>query len=205
MRPVAWLLDNAEVDERWCLIHATHLAEEETSRLAQSGAVVGLCPSTEANLGDGIFPATAYLEMGGEFGIGSDSHISVSPIEELRLLEYGQRLLHRGRAQLTAADAPSVGANLYSKALRGGAKALGLQAGSLAIGKRADLLVLDPNTPSLINKPGDLTLDAMVFAGNINPVKDVMVGGEWKIMDGHHELEDTILGRFKEVQMQVQI
>ena len=205
MRPVAWLLDNAEVDERWCLIHATHLAEEETSRLAKSGAVVGLCPSTEANLGDGIFPAATHLEMGGEFGIGSDSHISVSPIEELRLLEYGQRLVHHGRAQLTAEHAPSVGANLYSKALQGGAKALGWRTGSLGIGRRADLLVLDPDTPSLINKPGDLTLDAMVFAGNINPVKDVMVGGEWKVIDGKHEREDAILDRFKAVQMQVQI
>ena len=205
MRPVSWLLDNAEVNARWCLVHATHLAEDEISRIAKSRAVVGLCPSTEANLGDGIFPAVTYLELGGAFGIGSDSHVSVSPIEELRLLEYGQRLVHRGRAQLTAEHVPSVGASLYCNALHGGAKALGLRAGSLEIGQRADLLVLDANTPNLINKPGDLTLDAMVFAGNINPVKDVMVGGEWKIIDGHHELEDPILDRFKKVQMQVEV
>ncbi|MFQ6018586.1 MAG: formimidoylglutamate deiminase, partial [Kiloniellaceae bacterium] len=132
-RPVEWLLGNVELGPRWCLIHATHMTEEETARLARSDAVAGLCPTTEANLGDGVFPAPAYLAAGGAFGIGSDSHVSVSPIEELRWLEYGQRLIHRRRNLLAGgAAAPSVGALLYRGALGGGARALGRPIGRLA-------------------------------------------------------------------------
>ena len=196
-RPVAWLLDNTEVDQRWCLVHATHLVPEEIEQLAQSGAVAGLCPTTEANLGDGLFPAVEYLRCGGTFGIGSDSHISISPAEELRTLEYGQRLLHQRRA-LLAEDSSSVGACLYRNALKGGAQALGVQESGLAAGHRADLVVLDPEAPALINKSDDMLLDALIFASNNNPVKDVMVGGQWRILDGRHELEDEIFTRFKE-------
>ncbi|MFQ6024035.1 MAG: formimidoylglutamate deiminase [Acidiferrobacterales bacterium] len=201
-RPVTWLFDNADIDERWCLVHATHLDDKEIQALAASRAVAGLCPTTEANLGDGLFPAIEYQRRGGTFGIGSDSHISVSAVEELRTLEYGQRLLHRRRA-LLANLSHSVGASLYRDALRGGAQALGLAAGGLAVGRRADLVVLDPETPALINKPDDLLLDAVVFAGNVNPVKDVMVAGQWRIVDGHHLLEEEIFGRFKQTQRQV--
>ncbi len=203
-RPVTWLFDNAKVDKRWCLVHATHVSEQETQQLAASDAVVGLCPTTEANLGDGFFPAVEYMRHGGSFGIGSDSHVSVSPIEELRTLEYGQRLLHQRRA-LLAGTSSSVGANLYENALRGGAQALGFSAGSLAVHRRADLVVLDPETPVLINKPDNLLLDALVFAGNCNPVKDVMVGGRWQIVDRHHEHEDEIFARFKKTQSQLEI
>lgn len=199
-RPVSWLLDHAPVDRRWCLVHATHVSEDEVARVAASGAVVGLCPTTEANLGDGVFPAAAYLGTGGCFGIGSDSHVSVSPIEELRTLEYGQRLVREGRAVLGTPQRPSVGASLYVNAVHGGARALREDAGELALGKRADLVVLDPEVPALIHKPADLLLDALVFAGNVNPVRDVMVAGRWRIVDRHHEREDEILDRFRAAQ-----
>jgi formimidoylglutamate deiminase len=198
LRPVEWLLQNAAVGPRWCLVHATHVNEEEVRRLAASGAVAGLCPTTEANLGDGVFPAVAYLEAGGAFGIGSDSHISVSPIEELRWLEYGQRLTARRRNLLThGREVPSVGARLFEGALAGGAQAMGRPIGRLAPGARADLLVIDPERPTLYGRTDDLFLDALVFAGNDNPVTGVMVGGDWKVRDGHHPREDQILAAYK--------
>ncbi len=183
-RPVAWLLDNAPLGPRWCPIHATHMTEAETRRLAGSGAVVGLCPTTEANLGDGLFPAPAYLGAGGAFGIGSDSQVSVSPIEELRWLEYGQRLHLRRRNLLGG------GAALFKQALAGGAQALARPIGRLTAGCRADLLVLDGAHPSLTGKTGDLLLEALVFAGNENPVTEVMVGGVWVVRDRHHPREE---------------
>jgi len=198
LRPVEWLLQNADVGPRWCLVHATHVNEEEVRRLAASGAVAGLCPTTEANLGDGVFPAVAYLEAGGAFGIGSDSHISVSPIEELRWLEYGQRLTARRRNLLThGPEVPSVGARLFEGALAGGAQALGRPIGRLAPGARADLLVIDPERPTLYGRSDDLFLDALVFAGNDNPVTGVMVGGDWVVRDGRHPREDEILAAYK--------
>jgi len=198
LRPVEWLLQNATVGPRWCLVHATHVTEEEARRLAESGAVAGLCPTTEANLGDGVFPAPAYLEAGGIFGIGSDSHISVSPIEELRWLEYGQRLTARRRNILARGpEEPSVGARLFEDALAGGAQALGRPIGRLAPGARADLLVIDPERPSLTGRTGALFLDALVFAGNDNPVTGVMVGGDWVVRHGRHAREDDIFTAYK--------
>jgi len=195
-RPVEWLMANQPVDPRWCLVHATHMTELETRNLARSGAVAGLCPTTEANLGDGFFPAGAYLSAGGAIGIGSDSHISVSPVEELRWLEYGQRLLQRRRNRLAGASG-SVGADLYRAALAGGATALGRPIGRLAQGARADLLVLDGEHPALCGKSGDTLIDALVFAGNSNPVRDVMVGGRWVVEEGHHHAEEAMLARFR--------
>ena len=195
-RPVEWLFDRFAVDERWCLIHATHMTKDETDTLAASGAVAGLCPTTEANLGDGLFPAVRYLSSGGLLGIGSDSHISVSPIEELRWLEYGQRLHYRGRNLLAGGARASVGARLYREALAGGAQALGRPIGQIASGRRADLLVLDPEAPSLIGKSGDQLLDAFVFAGNVNPVRDVMVGGRWVVQDYRHDDEAHIAAAY---------
>ena len=192
-RPVAWLLENAAVDERWCLVHATHMDEAETTALAKSGAVAGLCPTTEANLGDGLFPAPAFLAAGGTIGIGSDSHISVSPIEDLRWLEYGQRLIKQQRNLLNdGTNRSSVGASLYGQALAGGNQALGLPGKGLSAGARADLLVLDPDCPALFGKEADLILDAMIFAGNANPVRDVMAGGTWVVKQGHHEEEVAV-------------
>jgi formimidoylglutamate deiminase len=160
--------------------------------------VAGLCPTTEANLGDGLFPAPDFLAAGGALGIGSDSHISVSPVEELRWLEYGQRLMLRQRNLLAAGDAaPSVGAALYKRALAGGAQALGRTIGRLAPGCRADLLVLDPETPSLAGLSGDLLLDAVVFAGNVSPVRDVMVGGNWVVRERRHRHEEAVLERYR--------
>jgi len=198
-RPVEWLLNNQPLGPRWCLVHATHMTEGETGRLARSGAVVGLCPTTEGNLGDGFFQAPEFLRNGGAFGIGSDSHISVSPVEELRWLEYGQRLLYRRRNMLAAGGdrSPSVGAALYRAAVAGGATALGRPIGRLAPGCRADLVVIDTEKPALIGKSGDVLLDAVVFAGNENPVRDVMVGGRWVVAEGRHIAEHLVLSRYR--------
>ena len=197
-RPVDWLYDNVEVGRRWCLIHATHMSEAETARLAASGAVAGICPTTEANLGDGLFPAREFLAQDGGWGIGSDSHISISPVEELRWFEYGQRLIHRGRNLLApGGEGHSVGASLYKSALAGGAQALGRRVGRLEGGCRADFLVLDAQAPCLLGKSGDLLLDAAIFAGNINPVRDVMVGGQWVVQEGRHREEVDILRNFR--------
>ena len=197
-RPVEWLLEHAKVDARWCLVHATHLTEKECAALAAKEATVGLCPTTEANLGDGIFPAAAFLGAGGAFGIGSDSHISVSPLEELRWLEYGQRLVHRRRALLASDDSPSVGRHLFEHAARQGARALGQPAGALASGRRADLIAIDTTLPALEGRSGDEMLDALVFAGNVNAVCDVMVGGQWRVREGRHSEREPIRRRFAE-------
>jgi len=197
-RPVQWLLDHAEVDDHWCLVHATHMTDPETASLAKSGAIAGLCPTTEANLGDGLFQAPLYLQAGGHFGIGSDSHISISPVEELRWLEYGQRLAHRRRSLLTdVPHASAVGAGLYRMAVAGGAAALGRPIGALAPSYRADLVVLDAEAPVLYGKAEDRILDAFVFAGNQNLVRDVMVGGEWRVREGRHLQEEAVLQNFR--------
>jgi formimidoylglutamate deiminase len=191
-RPVQWLLDHANVNERWCLVHSTHVDAQECQRLANSGAVAGLCLTTEANLGDGIFPALDYSRNKGRFAIGSDSHVSVSPVEELRLLEYGQRLQKRRRTLLAGDGSPSVGTSLYRQALEGGAQALGVKSGAIKAGYRADLIVLDSNDPVLYGKRGDQILDAWVFAVQRPAVKDVMVGGQWQVCNGRHRDEERI-------------
>ena len=138
-RPVEWLYDKFEIDRRWCLIHATHVSPDEVHMMGHSEAVVGLCPTTEANLGDGIFPAQEFLAANGAFGVGSDSHVSVSALEELRWLEYGQRLKHERRNRLS--NRPEVADTLYTASLQGGAQAMGQHVGSIAAGKRATLKV----------------------------------------------------------------
>ena len=193
-RPVEWLLSHAPVDGRWCLVHATHMSAEETRQAAASGAIAGLCPTTEANLGDGFFPAEDWLAARGTFGIGSDSHISVSPIEELRWLEYGRRLVARRRNRLTS----KAGARaLYLAALAGGAAACGRDIGRIAPGARADLVILYPEAPALAELPSDRLLDALLFAGNANPVKHVMVGGCWRVRDARHLDREAIFGRYR--------
>jgi len=196
-RPVQWLFEQVDVDERWCLVHATHLTADEVERLAASGAVAGLCPTTEANLGDGLFPLSEYLKAGGRFGIGSDSHISQSAVEELRWLEYGQRLLQRQRNIAHSESERHVGDFLWQGALRGGAQASGRRLGALAAGKRADLIVLDGEHPNLCGIALRDVLGSFIFCGNDNLVRDVLAGGRWVVRAGRHEAQDAITARFK--------
>lgn len=198
-RPVEWLLENQTVNARWCLIHATHLTDAETDALASSSAVAGLCPVTEANLGDGLFPAVRFMEQGGTIGIGSDSHISVNMKEELRLLEYGQRLFHRQRAVLSGGAERSTGRTLYDASLKGGAQACGRPVGAFSVGNRADIIVLDTENSPLYGRQGDGVLDAWLFACDTNPIRDVWVGGNQVITNGVHTLEVIAEEKFKKV------
>ncbi|MFL6607743.1 MAG: formimidoylglutamate deiminase, partial [Pseudomonas sp.] len=199
VRPLQWLYENAEVDQRWCLVHATHANPQEVSLMARSRAIAGLCLTTEANLGDGIFPAVDFLAQGGRMGIGSDSHVSLSVVEELRWLEYGQRLRDQRRNRLYRADQPMVGRTLYDAALEGGAQALGQPIGALQVGKRADWLVLDGNDPYLATANGDGILNRWLFAGGDRQVRDVMVAGKWQVRDGHHAGEEESARAFTQV------
>jgi formimidoylglutamate deiminase len=187
-RPVEWLLNNAELDEQWCLIHATHINEQERQGIVVSKAIAGICPTTEANLGDGIFPTTEFLAEKGTIAIGSDSHISVNPVEELRWLEYAQRLIKQQRAILASDDEASVGRNLWQQAALGGAQSTNSNTGELAIGKQADLLVLNTSKVALFAHDDQHLLDSMIFASQQNMVNDVMVNGHWVIKAGVHEL-----------------
>lgn len=196
-RPVAWLMDRIGIDARWCLIHATHMDEGETDRLAQSGAVAGLCPLTEANLGDGLFPAPRYLEAGGRIAIGSDSHVSRSPAAELSMLEYGQRLIHRSRNALAGGPGRSTGRTLFDRVRLGGAQIMGRRTGRFAIGARADIAVLDTAAPALVSREGDALLDSWIFASDGGAVRDVYVGGRQVVAGGRHEREDEIAARYR--------
>ncbi|HVJ41925.1 MAG TPA: formimidoylglutamate deiminase [Dongiaceae bacterium] len=198
-RPIEWLYDHTEVDDRWCLIHATHADDGEVARMAKSGAVVGICPTTEANLGDGLFPAIAYAQRGGRFGIGSDSHVSLSVVEELRWLEYGQRLKHERRNRLYGAKRSNIGAYLYDACVAGGGQALGQPAGAIKAGQRADLVVLNGAHPLMAHMKGDDILSRWLFGGTDHLVKDVMVGGDWVVQDGRHAGEIEAGRRFAEV------
>ncbi len=201
-RPVDWLLDNAPVDERWCLVHATQLDAGEVARLAASGAVAGICPSTEANLGDGFFPAIDYLGAAtpGRIAIGGDSHAEVSVAEELKILEYGQRLISHRRAALASEAEPSPGQRMFVAAASGGAQCLGMKGGRIEGGFRADLVVLDPEHAALWNKQASQALDAWIFAGDSRCVRDVMVGGAWRIRGGRHAGEAEAAQRFRATQ-----
>jgi formimidoylglutamate deiminase len=190
-RPMAWLLDHMPVDARWCLIHATHILPNEMMAVIRSGATVGLCPSTEANLGDGVFPTEAFVKAQGRFGIGSDSHICVNPWEELRLLEYGQRLTLRRRAVLCDNAAASVGRTLYEQAARNGAQALGLRSGVLASGYRADLVAMSLDNALLADREGDRILDTLIFALPAPRITDVFTAGRRVIKHGRHDQEDA--------------
>jgi formimidoylglutamate deiminase len=194
-RPVEWLLEEMDVGPRWCLIHATHMTREETKRLAGSGAVAGLCPVTEANLGDGIFEATEYRRAGGRFGVGTDSNILIGIAEELRALEYAQRLVHQRRNRL-ADPGVSVGRALLDAALEGGAQASGRSVGAIAPGRRADFVLLDPGHPAIAGRDGDSVLDGWLFAARLSPVREVWVGGVQLVANGRHILRDDATNRF---------
>jgi formimidoylglutamate deiminase len=198
-RPVQWLLDNMPLDRRWCVVHATHLAEDEIRGLAKSGAIAGLCPTTEGNLGDGIFPLLAYRAAGGRYGIGGDSHVSRNPAEELRLLEYFQRVSAKKRNLVATNTSTAVGTTLWLEAAAGGAQALGRRMGALAPGMRADFVVLDGEHPDLAGRSGDAAANALVFSGSSDFVRDVMVGGRWVVQQKHHAAEDAAASRYREV------
>ena len=195
-RPVEMLLENFDVSERWTAIHATHMTAEETRRLATTGAIAGLCPTTEANLGDGIFPAVDFLQAEGAIAIGSDSHISVSPAEDLRMLEYSQRLRDRTRNALAGGPGQSTGRSLFEAACRGGATSMAQSVGAIAPRFRADIIVLDDDHPSLIGREHDAALDTWIFSAGNALVKDVLVAGRHIIKDRHHPSEEVIARRF---------
>lgn len=196
MRPVEWALENLPLDGRWCLIHCTQMTEAETARLAASGAVAGLCPITEANLGDGIFPATGWRAAGGAWGVGSDSNVLISLAEELRVLEYSQRLRDRARAVL-AEPGLSVGRVLWQEAAQGGAQAAGRGAGAIAVGAWADLLAPDMEATMLYGRQGDEVLDAFAFCGTAGLVNRLWSAGRPLVRDGRHVSRDGVTRRFR--------
>ena len=195
-RPVEWLLDRCDVGRNWCLVHATHMNGDETESLASSGAVVALCPSTEGNLGDGLFPLQGFLQAGGTIAIGSDSHITINPFEELRWLEYGQRLVSQAR-NVVAFRGSRVGRELFDRVLEGGAIAGGLAATGLQAGGPADLVVLNGDDPMLVGHNDDSWLDALVFSGYPIPVERVMVNGEFQVVDAAHVLGPVARREFR--------
>ncbi len=195
-RPVEWLLQNADVNPRWCLIHATHMNGEETRALARSGAVAGLCPVTEANLGDGIFNGADFLRHNGAIAIGTDSNVNIALTQELRLLEYSQRLKHRERNVLVT-RAGSTGKALYVNAARGGAQALGRDAGVLAPGRLADMLAIDSTIPSLCCLRDDQLLDGLIFAADDTAVTDLWSAGRHRVRGGKHVARNRIIAQYR--------
>lgn len=191
-RPIEWALDHLPVDQRWCAIHATHMTPEETAAFARTGAVAGLCPTTEANLGDGIFPATVYRNAMGRWGIGTDSHVGTAVAGELRQLECSQRLRDRRRNCLAAAPGASVGRSLFEAALAGGAQATAAGPAGIVPGAGADFLVFDRSDPFVAESRGDELLDRWIFAGASPMIRDVAVAGRWLIREGQHFSEESV-------------
>ncbi len=196
-RPVAWLLHHLEIGDGWCLVHATHMTETETRECARSGATAGLCPITESNLGDGIFDGAAFLEAGGRFGVGSDSNVRISLSEELRTLEYSQRLRDKARNVLLVGEG-SVGASLYRGALQGGAQALGRESGAIQAGLCADLVALNGEDVTFDGLHGDSLLDAWIFAADDRVVADVWSAGRHCVTEGRHVGRERIVARYKQ-------
>lgn len=195
-RPVEWLLNNAGVNDNWCLVHATHMTPDETKRLANSGAVAGLCPITESNLGDGIFPTPDYLAARGRFGLGTDSNVLVDPAQELRMMEYAQRLSLRARNVLAPQAGRSTGRALFDGALAGGFRALGVPAHGIEKGAAADLVSLDARDPGFAGRTGDMILDSWIFAGGA--VDCVWRQGIKVVSRGVHHSRDAIARRYKD-------
>ncbi|RDW12750.1 formimidoylglutamate deiminase [Paracoccus thiocyanatus] len=194
-RPVEWLLDNHQPDRRWTLIHLTHMTEDETRRLAATGAVAGLCPITESSLGDGIFNGTTWAGAGGRYGFGSDSNIRISLVEELRTLEYSQRLRDRGRAILATPER-STGRVIYQAGLDGGATAAGRETGAIKAGLWADLVAVGLDNPVMAGRKGDQMLDSLVFAGHDGLVRDVWAAGRHVVGGGRHMDRDRIIADY---------
>lgn len=202
MYPAAWLMDRLDVNHRWTFIHATHCGAAELAGMADRGLIVGLCPSTEANLGDGVFDLDTFYRAGGRFGIGTDSDTRHSVVEELRLVEYVQRLTRQRRSIFVSpgsALSERPGRLLFDTAVEAGARSIAQPVGRLLPGSRADLVVLEADAPALIGHGPDTILDAWVFAGGEREVRDVMVGGRWLVQGGRHIAEETVLERFRRV------
>jgi len=203
-RPVEWLLNHAPVDAGWCLVHATHLSAQEITRTAASGAVAGLCPSTEANLGDGLFDMPAWLSAGGRWGLGSDSHATVNAAEELMLLEYSQRLQTRQRNVLATAQQPDTATAMTLAAVAGGAQASGRPVGGLSVGQQADFVTLDPRHLALDGLDGPDALSAHVFASHrTSAVQAVWVCGQQRISAGRHGLHGSAAQAFVAARRQI--
>jgi formimidoylglutamate deiminase len=196
-RPVHWLLDHMPVDRRWCLIHATHMTDDETRDMAATGAVAGLCPVTEANLGDGIFKAPEFFGAGGRFGVGSDSNVLIGAADELRQLEYSQRLARCARNVVATTDAPSTGRALFDGALAGGSEALGV-VGGLADGLTADIVSLDAGNVALAGRSGDAILDSWIFGSRRSPVDCVWTSGRKVVTNGRHYRAEQVATIFRE-------
>lgn len=196
LRPVQWLLENHALTSRWCLIHATQMQPDETETMARSGAIAGLCPITEANLGDGIFDGVRFRAAGGRFGVGSDSNVRISLSEELRLLEYSQRLAGKGRAML-ADPGRSTGRVLYEEACAGGALAGGRDGGAIRVGAWGDLMALDCSGPDLAASQGDMLLDSFIFAGDDRLVAEVWSAGRHIVSQGRHAGREQIIARYR--------
>lgn len=196
LRPVEWLLRHAPVDHRWCLIHATHMTEDETAALARRGVVAGLCPVTEASLGDGIFPAREFIAAGGRIGVGTDSNVMVGVADELRQLEYAQRLQHRERNVLSGAPGASTGRALFDAALAGAGQALAQPTVGLTTGARADIVTLDAAHPSLAGRSGDAVLDGWIFAAGGAAIDCVWAGGTKIVTGGRHRLRQLAREKF---------
>ena len=196
-RPVEWLLEHAGIDARWCIVHATHAAEPELQRLAASGAVAGLCPITEANLGDGVFPAADYHSAGGLFGLGTDSNVLIDAAGELRALEYAQRLTRRRRNVLALAPQSSTGRSIFDCALSGGAKAVGTRTPGIRVGASADIVSFDARHPSLAGRTGDAILDGWIFAGGT--IDCVWRRGRKVVDGGRHLRREPIRERYLRV------
>ncbi|MGF7051632.1 formiminoglutamate deiminase [Bosea sp. OAE752] len=194
-RPVELLTDTVPLDQRWCLVHATHLSDAERDGIALSGAVAGLCPITESSLGDGIFDGIRYAQAGGAYGVGSDSNIQIDAGSELRQLEYSQRLRDRRRA-LFAEEEASTGLALWQAACAGGAQACGRAIGRIAPGHRADFITLDTDHPALVGRAGAEAVDSAIFAANALPLRDVVVGGRSVVAEGRHIARDSVRVRF---------
>ncbi|WP_372012366.1 formimidoylglutamate deiminase [Pseudoxanthomonas sp. 10H] len=195
-RPVEWLLDHVPVGPDWTLVHATHLSAGEVAGIAASGATVAICPTTEANLGDGLFPLRDYLDAGGAWGIGSDSHASVSPVEELRWLEYGQRL-HTRHRNIAVGTSSSVGETLLHGALASGARSTGQPVGQLSPGMAADWVGLDAEAPAFAGARPEDVVDRWLFAGNRPLVREVRVAGQAVVSAGRHRDRDAIADRYR--------
>ena len=195
-RPVEWTLENMGLDARWCLIHLTQMTASETTSLAKTGAVAGLCPITESSLGDGIFDGTRWLDHGGHIAIGSDSNIRIALAEELRTLEYSQRLRDHSRAALATAE-HSTGRRLYDAMLTGGAQAAGRASGALKPGLWADMLALDTRSIHLEGREGDTALDTWIFAGDDRLVTDVWSAGRHCVQNGHHIARAAIVAAYR--------